>query len=89
MSHRTVHIPEDDEPDTADDVHVCKPKDALDRDPKAIAVKHRTIVECKDCGQYWWSNVYSRYNSYSGRRLYHLEWQRLRWYHYRLQKFVR
>lgn len=89
MSHKMVHVPEDDEPDTKNNEHTCKPANDIDRNRSAIKVKHRSIAECKECGQYWWATVWGRYNSYSGHVLYHLEWYKLRWYHFRLRKYVR
>lgn len=89
MSHKMVHVPEDDEPDTEGGEHTCKPANDIDRDRSAIKVKHLSIAECKECGQYWWAKVYAQYNSYSGRTLYHLEWYKLRWFHFKLRKYVR
>lgn len=90
MTHKWVHIPEDDEPDTKKEPpHTCKPVGKVDRNHSGIDVKHRSIAECQECGQYWWATVYKRYNSFGERDLYHLEWGKLRWYHFRLKKFVR
>lgn len=89
MTYKMVHVPEDNEPAIRGDKHTCKPAESIDRNRSGIAVKHRSIAECNECGQYWWAKVYGRYNSYSGRTLYHLEWYKLRWYHFKLRKYVR
>lgn len=47
MSHKMVHIPEDDEPDTERSEHTCKPKNDIDRNLGGLGVKHHSIAECK------------------------------------------
>ena len=89
MSHRMIHEPDEDQYPEKKAAHNCKPKNDIDRYPSNIRVKNRSIAECDDCGQMWYSYVYSKYNSYSGRTLYHLEWYKLRWYHYKLRRYVK
>lgn len=89
MTYKMVHIPEDDEPDTKGGEHPCAPGGTITRIRADIKVKHRSIAECQECGQYWWATVYEKYNSYSARILYHLEWKPLYWYHFKLRKYVK
>lgn len=92
MSHKMIHVPEPDEPTFAfggEVEHECKPRNDIDSSRSAIRVKHRSIAECRECGQLWWANVFGRYNSYSGKTLYHVEWHKLRWYHYKLKRYTK
>lgn len=89
MTYKMVHVPEPDEPDTRGGQHSCKPANELDYNRRGIRAKHGSIAQCQECGQYWWANVYGKYNSYGGRTMYHLEWYKLRWYQFKLRKYVK
>lgn len=89
MTYKMVHVPEDDEPALRGGAHNCAPGGTISRHRSEIKVKHRSIAECQDCGQYWWASVYAKYNNISARTLYHLEWNKLRWYHFELRKYVK
>jgi hypothetical protein len=89
MTHKTVHIPEDDEYPQPYLEHRCSPEGVISRHAQDIHAKHGTITRCENCDQHWWAHVSSRYNSYSGRILYHLEWNKVRWYHFRLKKYLK
>lgn len=81
--YRTVHIPEDPVPP-----HLCRPTNYVGGNkPK---YKDRSIIECNDCGIFWWATVYATgRDTYLDPRQYHIHWAKVRWYHFRLRKYVR
>ena len=81
--YRTVHVPEDPIPP-----HYCRPQNYVGGNvPKH---KDRTIIECNDCGIFWWAMVFTTgKGDYLNPKEYHLHWSRVRWYHFRLRKFIR
>lgn len=81
--YRTVHVPDDPVPP-----HHCRPPNyAGGTKPE---YKDRTIIECNDCGIFWWATVFSfGKGNYLDPTNYHLHWAKVRWYHFRLRKYVR
>lgn len=80
--YRTVHVPEDPIPP-----HYCQPKNYVGGIKSEY--KDRSIIECNDCGIFWWCSVFTT----GGRDFlpleHHIHWAKVRWYHFRLRKFTR
>lgn len=80
--YRTIHVPEDPIPP-----HYCRPRNYVGANkPK---YKDRSIIECTDCGIFWWCSVFATGGSNLLPLEYHLQWAKVRWYHFRLRKFTR
>lgn len=81
--YRTVHIPEDPVPP-----HRCRPKNyAGNMQPEH---KDGTIIECNDCGIFWWASVFSLgKGDYLNPKTYYVNWAKVRWYHFDLRKYTR
>lgn len=82
--YRTVHIPDDPIPP-----HQCRPKNYAGGTMPSY--KDRTIIECNDCGIFWWVSVFTTggKDKYLDPKEYHVHWSKVRWYHFRLRKYVR
>lgn len=82
--YRTVHVPEDPTPP-----HYCRPANYVGGvKPK---YKNLSIIECNDCGIFWWCTVYTTggKNVYLDPLEHHIHWAKVRWYHFSLRKFTR
>lgn len=83
--YRTVHVPEDPIPP-----HHCRPTNYVGANkPK---YKDRSIIECTDCGIFWWCSVFTTgggRGTYLNPLNHHIHWTKVHWYHFRLRKFTR
>lgn len=81
--YRTVHVPEDPIPP-----HNCRPKKYSG--PIKPEFKDGTIRECLDCGIFWYASVFrfgagTVHNPYD----YNINWSKVRWYNFRMRRYVR
>jgi hypothetical protein len=82
-SYRVAHVPEDPTPP-----HYCRPKNYVGFNKPSH--KDRTILECNDCGIFWWATVFTLgKGTYPEPYEHHIHWSQVRWYHFRLRKFTR
>lgn len=84
--YRTIYEPEDPPPPPVP--HVCKPVDY--RGSNKPKYKDRSIIECIECGKFWWASVFvSGTNTFMDPKQYNIFWTPLRWYHFKLRRHVR
>lgn len=83
---RTIYEPEDVPPPPPP--HNCAVINYVgENKPK---YKDRSIIECIECGQFWWATVFATgKGEWMDPKQYHLHWAKVRWYHFRLRKFCR
>jgi hypothetical protein len=83
--YRTIYEPEELPPPAPP--HTCRPVDY--RGSNKPKYKDRTIIECIECGQFWWASVFTTgKGEYLDPKRYSIYWAKVRWYHFKLKKYT-